>query len=122
MRRLLDSRKALIALAIIVAFVAIVVPTCRMVGCDMASMGGARPFGMQMVAGFFGSCGGELAQHAAPTAVVPSGADSLTIALLSAVFAAMLMFAPRPEARLVRVRSEAQPPPPDDPLGERFRV
>ena len=35
MYRLLDNRKSLIAIAIVVAFVTVVVPTCRMVGCQM---------------------------------------------------------------------------------------
>lgn len=121
MSKLLNTRKALIAVAIVVAFVAIVVPTCRMVGCSM-SMGGARPFGPQTTAGFFGSCGGEYVVNGTPVAVVPAGADSLALALAAAVFVAAALFSPHPTERLMAVIETASPPPPDDPRGERLRL
>jgi hypothetical protein len=117
MRSALTTRKALIALAIVVAFVAIVVPTCRMVGC---SMGGAMPLGhMADVPGFFGSCGGTFVTSTAPSAVVPSGADALVLALLAAVIAAVAAF--QPAVSVVRITSHPSdpPPPPEDPLGMR---
>jgi len=108
-------RKALIALAIVVAFVAIVVPTCRMVGCSM----GAMPLNGMGMAGFWGTCGGTYVTSTAPTAVVPSGADALTLALVSLVAAALMTF--QPKVRVVRITSHPSdpPPPPEDPLGMR---
>jgi ABC-type cobalamin transport system permease subunit len=115
------NRKALIALTIAVAFVAIVVPTCRMVGCSM-SMGGAMPFGHQGAPGFFGDCGGTLVSNSTPSAVVPAGADALVLALVSAVIAALALFRPEASVQRVRVAAFEPPPPPDDPEGERLRL
>ncbi|HET6352429.1 MAG TPA: hypothetical protein VFG89_09945 [Coriobacteriia bacterium] len=112
------NRKALIALAIVVAFVAIVVPTCRMVGCSM----GAMPLNGMGMAGFWGTCGGSFVTSAAPAAVVPSGADALTLALVSVLAAALIAF--QPKVRVVRITSHPSdpPPPPEDPLGMRQLV
>jgi hypothetical protein len=118
---LLNNRKALIALAIVVAFVAIVVPTCRMVGCSM-TMGTAMPFGHQGMPGFFGDCGGSYVTSSAPSAVVPSGADALVLALVAAVLAALVLFQPNVVAERARVATTGPPPPPDDPQGERRRL
>lgn len=111
-------RKALIALAIVVAFVAIVVPTCRMVGCSM----GAMPLGHMEMPGFFGMCDGTYVTSTAPSAVVPSGADSLSLALISVVLAAVAAFQPR--LRAVRITSHPSdpPPPPEDPRGMRLLI
>lgn len=118
MRRTAHSR-ALIALAIVVAFVAIVVPTCRMVGCSMT--GGAMPWGHSMIPGFFGDCGGTYLTNGAPTAIVPSGVDSLVLALVFAVFAAAALYRPRTVVQRIVSHSADPPPPPEDPLGQRFR-
>lgn len=112
------NRKALLALAIVVAFVAIVVPTCRMVGCSM----GAMPLHMGDTAGFFSLCDGTYVTSNAPSAVIPSGADALVLALVAAVFAAVAAF--QPSVRVVRITSHPSdpPPPPEDPRGMRLRV
>lgn len=121
MSTLLNSRKALITLAVIVAVVAIVVPTCRMIGCSM-EMGDVMPFGHQMVAGFFADCGGTYVMNGAPSAVVPSGADALTTALIAAVFGALALFAPRMAVSRVVAFSASPPLQPEPPLGVRLRL
>ncbi len=121
MKHLVDNRKALLVIATIVAFVAIVVPSCRMVGCSM-EMGGAMPFPGQVGAGFFGDCGGTIAANGTPVAIVPSGADALVLALVGMVLAAVALFARQPSVEPVRVWREDPPPPPEEPRGERFRV
>lgn len=119
--RLLNSKRTMIAITIVVAFVAVVVPMCRMVDCSMG-VGGAMPFGPLSHAGFFPACGGSYVSNSIPQAIVPSGADALTIALVCAVLAAVAWFAPRQEVRFVPVRAQAPPPPPDDPLGTRLTL
>jgi hypothetical protein len=110
----------MIALAIVVAFIAIVVPTCRMVGC---SMSGAMPFGNHMdMPGFFSDCGGTYVTSGAPNAIVPAGADALVLALIAAVIAAMVLFSPPAVVQTVRVHASDPPPPPEDPRGERLRL
>jgi len=113
------NKRALIALAIVVAFVAIAVPTCRMVGC---SMGGAMPFGNTDMAGFFGDCGGTYVSSSAPSAIVPAGADSLVLALVTAVVAAVALTKPPVLVQAIRVHDSDPPPPPEDPRGERLRL
>lgn len=121
MRRAVHHRKALIALAIVVAFIAIVVPTCRMVGCSM-SLGSAMPFGDHPMVGFFGDCGGTYVTSSSPSAVVPAGADALTLALVSAVLAALALSVPRVRVQTIRVHASDPPPPPEPPRGERLRL
>jgi ABC-type antimicrobial peptide transport system permease subunit len=121
MNRLLNSRKTLIVLTIVVAFVAVAVPTCQMVDCNMEM--GYMPF-MHGQADFNISsmCGGEWVASQAPNAIVPAGADSLVLALVSAVVAAVLMLRPQLVAGSVRIEEFTPPPPPEEPRGERFRV
>lgn len=121
MRILPNTRKALIALAIVVAVVAVVVPTCRMVGCSM-SVGSTMPWGQQTTAGLFGDCGGTYVVNATPTAVVPAGADSLVVALVAAFLAAAALFSPRSVTRSALIVEPTPPPPPEDPRGMRLRL
>lgn len=120
MSRFGHNRRMMIALAVVIAVVAIVVPTCRMVGCSMpmsAPMMGHLPMTI-----LFGDCGGELVYNGAPTAVVPSGLDSLTVALLAAVMAAVALALPRTTPRAVFVSETGSPPPPVEPGGMRLRL
>lgn len=121
MSRLVNHKRALIALAIALAFVAIVVPTCRMVGCSM-TLGSAMPFGSQEMPGFFGSCGGTYVTSSAPTAILPAGTDALVLALVGAVIAALALMQPPASVQTIRVHAADPPPPPEDPRGERLRV
>ena len=114
-------RRTLIVIAIVVAFVAVVIPTCRMVGCSM-SMGGAMPFGQQWTPGFFGDCGGEYVVNGTPVAVVPAGVDALTTALTAVVFAALALLVPRLAHGPLLLIEATPPPPPEAPRGMRFRL
>lgn len=115
-----QMRKTMLALAIVIAIVAVVVPTCRMVGCsmDMGPMGFMHFGGV----GFSSHCGGTWVTNVAPDAVVPSGADGLTLALVAMVAAALALLMPKMTASPVRVIEPTPPPPPQDPRGERFRI
>lgn len=122
MTSLLHNRKALIALAVVFAVVAIVIPTCRMTGCTM-QMGGAMPFGHQSTLGLFSDCGGSYIVNGTPLAVVPGGLDGLVLTLAAAVLAVVALFSRDDSSgRLVRVWGSLPPPPPDDPLGTRLRI
>lgn len=120
--RAVDNRKLVIALAMVVAFVAIVVPTCRMVGCSMEMTGYMGFMHPGSDAGFFSDCGGTYVGNSTPSAVVPAGADTLTLALTSAVMAALALFMPVVSSQPARVAYFAPPPPPEDPRGERLRL
>lgn len=112
----------MVALAIVVALVAIVIPTCRMVGCAPMKMGAAMPFGHQPLASIFSDCGGDFVINSAPVAVVPAGADSLTLTLSAAVLAAFALLVPRMTVSRANAVAFVPPPPPEVPRGERFRV
>lgn len=112
--------RALVALAIVVAFVAIVVPTCRMVGCSMA--GGEMSWGHSLVPGFFQSCGGTFVTSSQPNAIVPASSDTLVLALVAALMAAAVLYRPRVAFQRIISHPADPPPPPEDPLGSRFRV
>lgn len=113
-------RRLALALVIVMAVVAIAIPTCVMVGCDM-QMGGGMPF-MPHGVGVFNDCPGQWVSSTGPLAVLSSSADTLMLTLLAAVVAAIVVFSPRMVARPVRVSRAEPPPPPEPPRGERFRV
>ena len=121
MRQLLDNRKALVAIAIVVAFVAVVVPTCRMVGCqmEMGYMGFMHPGD---TAGLFSDCGGTWSLSDTPVGIIPASIDALVLALFAAISAVVAMLRPQMVAHPVRIVDAAPPPPPEEPLGARFRV
>ncbi len=121
MERVRTYRGTILAIAVVIALVAIVLPTCRMVGCSMEP-GGVAPWGVQKVAGLFSDCGGEYVYGSAPYAVVPSGADALTLALVSAVIAALALMVPSMNARPAFIAESPPPSRPESPLGVRLRL
>jgi hypothetical protein len=113
-------RKTLLALALVFAFVAVVVPTCRMVGC---SMGGAMSWGSGAGGpGIFGTCGGTYITTATASAAVPPTTLSLLLALMAAAVAVVALSAPPVVVERITVHSSDPPPPPQDPRGERLRI
>ncbi|PKQ15768.1 MAG: hypothetical protein CVT67_07890 [Actinobacteria bacterium HGW-Actinobacteria-7] len=121
MSHFLNIRKPLIVLAITVALLAIVVPTCRMVGCSMENgyMGfmhsGSAP-------GLFSTCDGEYLSTAGPAGIVPAGSSSLLLMIAGALAVVVVRLTPQVVSRLALVADATPPPPPEDPLGQRIRV
>jgi hypothetical protein len=113
-------RRMLLPLAIVVALVAIAVPTCRMINCDM-DMGAMRimPMGGTHVAS---NCSGQWEFSSTPTSTLPGGSDSLLLTIVAALCATVVLIAPQVASRPVLARVSNPPPPPDEPRGERFRV
>lgn len=111
-------RSVLGPLVIVVAFVAIMVPTCQMIDCN--GMMGMPHFGMGLT--FQAGCPGTVVMSNTPVGVVPAGADSLLLTLVGALVVAAFVFMPPVSVRTVRVIDAMPPPPPEDPLGARFRV
>lgn len=114
-----NNRSVYIALLVMVAFVAIVVPTCRMVGCSMT---GAMAWKTLDTPSLFGDCGGTYVTSTTPAAVVPPGAETLVLVAVAMVLASAGLFTAEAHAqRLVPV--QASPPPPAlDPRGMRLRI
>jgi hypothetical protein len=114
-------RKLIVPLIVVVAIVAVAIPSCQMIGCTMPIR-----FMPLITDGVSftnpSSCGGAFVFGSTPSAVVPSGADSLMLTLVAALAIAAVLFAPRVEAGPLRIVRIEPPPPPEDPRGERFLV
>ncbi len=117
---LAHMRKLVMPLAIVVALVAIAVPTCTMIGCDMSM--GAMPFVPFSGPRVTSDCPGEWAYFTAPASTLPAVSYSILLTLVAAIVAALVLFAPQMTSRPVLARVSNPPPPPEDPRGERFRV
>jgi hypothetical protein len=113
-------RRMLLPLAIVVALVAIAVPTCRMVNCDMDM--GAMPFVPFSGAHLSADCPGQWEIFTTPTSTIPTGSNSLLLTLVAATVAAVVLLVPQVSARPLLARVSNPPPPPEGPRGERFRV
>ena len=111
----------MLPLAIVVAIVAIAVPTCRMVGCDMGAMG-AMPLVPHDGPHVSSMCLGQWEFSSAPTGIVPTGSDPLIMSIFAALAAAVILLAPQRATRFEFAYVGDPPPPPQDPRGERFRV
>lgn len=123
MYRLANNRKALIALTVAIAFVAVVVPTCRMVGCsmDMGSLGMTHHLGSTPAMN--STCGGEYTTtDGSLLGVIPVGIETLILALFATLLAARALFATVMQSRVLSVAYATPPPPPDSPLGVRLRL
>ena len=124
MFRYVTMQRFMLPLAIMVAMVAVVLPTCQMIGCEMNGVGmGAMPFMPQ--GGVYSDCPGEwVVNTSGSNGIVPSGADSLTFSLLIAMLAIVgaLLFAPRASLKPIAAYSGDPPPPLEDSFGARFRV
>jgi hypothetical protein len=115
-----NNRRVAMALVVMMAVVAIAIPTCTMIGCDM-SMSGGMPY-MPSGTGIFNSCAGEWITNTGPAGVLPSGLENIVLALGAFVVAVAITLAPRESTRTVRVLAAEPPPPPEDPLGQRTRI
>jgi len=114
-------RRFLLPLAIVVAIVAVAIPTCRMVGCDMGDMGAMSfiPFGGAHASSM---CPGQWEFSSSPTGIVPSGSDPLVLGFLAALVAAFVLVVPQRSGRPTLAYVGDPPPPSQDPRGVRFRV
>lgn len=128
MHKLFNSRKMLIAMAMIVILVAVVFPTCRMIGCSM-QMGpnGSMPISMHLpdmggMARIVGDCGGEFVASVSLDGLVPTGIEMLLIALMAALVGGIALMAPRVSFQFAQLAYATPPPPPLEPRGERFLV
>lgn len=120
MRTINKHRNTLLLVALAVVFVAVIVPTCRMVGC---SMGGAASWGNNALSdGFYGTCGGTWVTNAAPFAAAPPVPFSLLLVLFAAFVAAIVLNAPAVAVERIHVHASDPPPPPEDPRGETLRL
>ena len=121
MSALANMRRFVLPLAIVVAIVAIAIPTCRMVGCDMGDMG-AMAFVPHSGPSASSMCPGQWEFSSSPAGIVPTGGDPIALGFLAALVAAIVLSVPQRTGRLALAYVGDSPPPPQSPRGERFRV
>lgn len=111
-------RGMLLPLIVVFAVVAVIVPTCQMVGCT-APMRFMPLVTTGLSISGPSDCGGTLVFGKTPIAVVPGGADSLLLTLSTALAVGVAaLVVPRVELAPARVRRIEPPPPPEDSSGE----
>ena len=115
------TRTVVLSAMIVIALAAVAIPTCQMVGCDMAMDGMLMPFSTHSGPSFDGPCTGSWISNAGQVGIVPSNAFSALVAMLGALFLAALMFFASSAARPLSVVEANAPPGPLDPRGERLR-
>ena len=113
-----DMRKVSIAMVIILAMVAVLLPLCVMIGCGMDT---GHMMGSHTGFGFTDACT-NAAGDAAQAAIAPGNLQTLIMTLVVALGLVFSLALPQPSAHLVRIVAEEPPPPPEDPLGARFIV
>jgi len=107
-------------LAVIVALVAVVIPTCVMVGCTMSGGRMFVPFGSETT--ISAPCGGSYIFNSSPLGTIPSGIDALILSFVAALAATLVLFAPQPMVQPVRLARDGPPPPPEDPGDVRLLI
>jgi len=112
-----NIRRVSLAMVIIIAMVAVLLPLCMAIGCEMTPMGimGSSTLG-------FSSDCTDAMTSVAQAAVAPGSPQSLILLLVAAFGLAFALAAPSPVVRLVRVAAEDPPPPPEDPRGVRLII
>jgi hypothetical protein len=116
-----NNSKMLLTVTLAVAVLAVAIPTCQMIGCDMSAMCGTMmrispAFGLHMDA----PCGGVWVTSSSQAGIVPTNFLTLILALMVAFGLAALFFSPKRDARPLFVMQANAPPPPLEPRGERY--
>lgn len=105
----------LATLAVAVAIVMLMVPTCTMIGCSMSGGRMFIPFGEDL--GMAQPCGGTYVVSRAPLAAGPLQSETTVTLAFVALIVAFVLFAPRVEA--TPVRSARDGPPPSSDVSDR---
>jgi len=115
----IDIRRVSLTMAIVVAMIAIALPLCQALACDMGMGSMASPFSG---AGFSETCDLGAMTTTAPVSVVPPGAQSLLFSFAMLIVMAFVTVFPPRQQRLVRAVAEDPPAPPEDPRGVRLII
>lgn len=105
-----------------IAVLAVAIPTCQMIGCEMSMCGTGMMMPIHHTGTTFGEpCGGSWLGSAGQIGVVPEFSGLLTALFAALGLAALLLPATRDSRQLIVVEANS-PPDPISPRGERFRV
>ena len=116
-----DNRKMMLNVMLVVALIAVAIPACEMIGCDM-SMPGMMGIATHSGTTFGHPCDGAWVVSSSIVGVLPAEFFIILLALIAALVASMMAFSPRVEFQMARLVEANGPPPPLDPRGERFII
>ena len=105
-------------MVIVVAMIAIALPLCQALVCDMVPGAMTSTSGI----GFGRLCNPATMTTTAPAGVVPTGSQPLFLAIAMLIVAAVMMVSPSRQLRFLRAVAEDPPPPPEDPRGVRLII
>ncbi len=105
-------------MAIVVAMIAIALPLCQALVCDMGVATMTHTPGI----GFAPACDLGAMTATAPAGVVPPGSQSLIFALAMLIVVALMVVSPPRQMRFMRSVAEDPPDPPEDPRGVRLII
>jgi len=116
-----NIRRVSIGVLTIIAIVAVLLPVCMAMGCNMGSgMAGGSMAGGPM-AGFNAECASTMTSLA-QAAIAPGSQLTFLLTLVAALGMAFVLFSPPLTMRLVPIVAEEPPPPPEDPRGVRLII
>jgi hypothetical protein len=108
LRRTNISPRTLETLVVIVAIVALMIPTCAMVGCTMTGQSMFMPFGNAL--SMHSLCGGTYVVSKSPLSTGPVNTNaSLWLVTVAALVMAFSLVAPRAEADPIRSARDGPP-------------
>ena len=115
-----DNRRMMLAVMLVIAVIAVAIPTCEMIGCNMGMCGGMMHISAILGPTFSNACGGTWLTSGSVAGIMPAEFLTLILALIAAMAASLMAFSPRVEFQMARLVEANAPPPPLDPRGERF--
>ncbi len=114
----IDIRKVALAVVVVLTMIAVVLPLCQALECDMPLATAGHP----MDAGFSAACDLGTMISGGPSGVVPAGSQSLLLSLTMLIGVALMVVTPPRQLRFVRAVAEDPPAPPEDPRGVRLII
>ena len=115
-----DNRRMLLAVMLVIVVIAVAIPTCEMIGCDMGMCGGMMGISTTPGPSFGNACGGTWLSSSSVAGTMPAEFLSILLVLIAAMAASVMAFSPRVAFRMARLVEANGPPPPLEPRGERF--
>jgi hypothetical protein len=115
-----DKSKTLLAVMLVIAVLAVAIPTCQMIGCNMGMAGGMMRISTNPGLSLGAPCDGTWVSSESVIGVLPSNFLSTLVVLLAVLGMAVLMFSPKLVSRPIYLAEANAPPPPLEPRGERY--
>jgi hypothetical protein len=115
-----DKSKMMLSAMMVIVVLAVAIPTCQMIGCNMGMVGGMMRISTHPGPTFSAPCDGTWVSSATQIGIVPSNFFAALVALVAVLAMAKMMFSPTMAARPLYIADSNAPPPPVEPRGERY--